>query len=32
MSYVLQEEGRKHIVLEKKRTLEQWHSARWILS
>lgn len=29
MSYVLQEEGREHVVLEKKRALEQWRSARW---
>lgn len=29
MSYVLQEEGRQHVVLEKKRPLEQWRSARW---
>ncbi len=29
MSYVLQELGRDHIVLEKKRALEQWRSARW---
>lgn len=29
MSYVLQEGGCKHVVLEKKRALEQWRSARW---
>ena len=29
MSYVLQQEGREHIVLEKARPLEQWRSARW---
>jgi putative flavoprotein involved in K+ transport len=29
MSYVLQEEGREHVVLDKKRALEQWRSARW---
>lgn len=29
MSYVLQREGRPHVVLEKGRALEQWRSARW---
>ena len=29
MSYVLQEEGRQHVVLEKHRVLEQWRSKRW---
>jgi putative flavoprotein involved in K+ transport len=29
MSYVLQREGREHVVLEKARALEQWRSARW---
>ena len=29
MSYVLQEEGREHVVLEKHRALEQWRSMRW---
>ena len=29
MSYVLQEERRAHVVLEKQRALEQWRSARW---
>ena len=29
MSYVLQQEGREHVVLEKARPLEQWRSARW---
>lgn len=29
MSYVLQREGREHVVLEKARVLEQWRSARW---
>lgn len=29
MSYILQEDGREHRVLEKGRTLEQWRSARW---
>jgi len=29
MSYVLQEEGREHVVLEQRRALEQWRSARW---
>ena len=29
MSYVLQHEGREHVVLEKARALEQWRSARW---
>lgn len=29
MSYVLQREGREHVVLEKGRALEQWRSARW---
>ena len=29
MSYMLQEEKRDHVVLEKKRALEQWRSARW---
>jgi putative flavoprotein involved in K+ transport len=29
MSYVLKEKGREHVVLEKKRALEQWRSYRW---
>ena len=29
MSCVLQEAGREHVVLEKKRVLEQWRSSRW---
>ena len=29
MSYVLQEEGREHVLLEKQRALEQWRSVRW---
>ena len=29
MSYLLQEEGREHFVLEKQRALEQWRSVRW---
>ncbi len=29
MSYVLQEAGREHVVLEKKVVLEQWRSSRW---
>ena len=28
LSYVLQEAGREHVVLEKKRALEQWRSSR----
>lgn len=29
MSFALQQENREHIVLEKKRMLEQWRSSRW---
>ena len=29
MSYVLKEKGREHVILEKKRVLEQWRSYRW---
>ena len=29
MSYVLQQEGREHVLIEKGRALEQWRSARW---
>jgi putative flavoprotein involved in K+ transport len=29
MSHALQEEGRDHVVLEKRRALEQWRSVRW---
>lgn len=29
MSYALQQAGREHVVLEQRRALEQWRSARW---
>ena len=29
MSYHLRERGREHIVLERKRIAERWHSERW---